>query len=337
MTETIKSKSWRLKVTHGRNIDMKKALLRYSVILICVVMVVMSVPIVSPKENYAKTDKNTEKAIIVSEQDVKFEIVFDLDTLTISISAVNENGGEVKYSSFNLAVDGRYLYETSLNLSNQEEWNRVINVTNGLNTINRRHVITASTVGSYTEFKFTKEINSSSPGPIPTPYIQDIKVTNGTIDGEPSAVAKVTVANPSIHPYSLKLMVHTLDTDGSFYGASVSPGENRTITVELLDERGSQIAGEARLYAGNLSKGDGAMDQVEFVGRAGEDTKTWNETYGPIKGPWRSDGYEYHNETYEDDESLAERLSGGYEIFGVPIIYAVPVLVVGVVLLRRFG
>jgi hypothetical protein len=130
-------------------------------------------------------------------------------------------------------------------------------------------------------------------------------------------------------------MVHTLGTDGSFYGASVAPGGTDTITVELLDERGTQIAGEARLYAGNLSEGDGAMDQVGFVGQAGENTKTWNETYEPIEGPWRSDGYEYRNATYEDETSLAERLSGGHEIFGIPIVYLVSGLVVGLVLARR--
>ena len=273
---------------------------------------------------------------ITSIQGIEYEVAFNLQSLVLSISGANTRGSDVAKAGFVITIDNyRYFAKKNLSFDSGEEKNWKLNITRGINVMEHSHTVIISTFGNSTQFNFTKQANSANTEPVPTPYIQNIEVTNGTIDGEPSAVAKVTVANPSIHPYSLKLMVHTLETDGSFYGASVSPGENRTITVELLDERGTQIAGQARLYAGNLSKGDGAMDQVGFAGRAARDTKTWNETYEPVKGPWQSNGYEYHNETYEDDASLAERLSGGYEILGVPIVYVISGLVLGLALFRR--
>lgn len=303
--------------------------------LLCILSVqVVTVATLEQMHDRNVVGKNNEKDEMISSYGIKYVIEVDYMNQTLAVRASNQIGHQVDYSGFVVTVDGYELFEVTKNFSDGEQQNWVINYSNGINTLKSNHTIIVSTYGNSTGFRFDKGFSPDS-GSIPTPYIQNVEITNGTIDGEPSAVAKVTVANPSIHPYSLKLMVHTLDTDGSFYGASVSPGENRTITVELLDEQGTQIAGQARLYAGNLSKGDGAMDQVGFAGRAGKNTKAWNETYEPVRGPWRSDGYEYHNETYGDDASLAERLSGGYEILGVPVVYAVLGLVVGLVLVRR--
>lgn len=308
-------------------------------IIVCTLVISIQLPPVyalNQGSNHNTIDGQTTSKKITSFQGIEFQATFKRQSLTLNLNATNTNKRKVNKSGFVVTIDGSRFYEKrglSFHNSEKKEWR--ISIAHGINTIRRGHTVTISTFGDSVQFNFTKEINSSNSRSVPTPYIQNVEVANGTIDGDPSAVAKVTVVNPSIHPYPLKLMVHTLGTDGSFYGASVAPGGTDTITVELLDERGTQIAGEARLYAGNLSEGDGAMDQVGFVGQAGENTKTWNETYEPIEGPWRSDGYEYRNATYEDETSLAERLSGGHEIFGIPIVYLVSGLVVGLVLARR--
>lgn len=316
----------------------RKPLLR-GIVLIIVCSLVLSIPI-SPahalNQNFYNTvDQYTIGKEITSFQGVKYDVNFDSQILALRVDAINTNNDAVNKTGFIVTVDGdRFFEKRDLSFQSGGRKNWRINITHGMDVLRRDHTIVVSTFGDSAQFNFTKEIDSSKSRSIPKPHIKNIEVANGTIDGEPSAVAKVTVVNPSIHPYPLKLMVHTLGTDGSFYGASVPPGGQDTITVELLDERGAQIAGEARLYAGNLSEGDGAMDQVGFVGRAGEDTKTWNETYEPIKGPWRSDGYEYRNETLEEESSLAERLSGGYDVFGIPAVYLIAGLGLGFLLFR---
>ncbi|WP_246045749.1 hypothetical protein [Halorussus ruber] len=190
-----------------------------------------------------------------------------------------------------------------------------------------------STFGGHTQFNFTRKIDSAESGKIPKPYIEDVTVADGTINGEPSAVAKVTIVNPSKQLYSTKLMVHTVGTEGSYYPASVRPGDSRTITVELLDERGTEIAGEARFYAGNMTTEEGALDQVEFAGKAGEETRVWNTSYEPVRPTWMDDNYEYHNASYE--RGIAEKASAGYEIGGVPVIYVGLALVVGWLVVRK--
>ena len=277
----------------------------------------------------------SNRTTITSTQNVGYEIVFYRQNLTLDVEAENPNDYDVDYAGVVVTVDGSELFESNTTLEPSEQTQWTVNVTKGIDVLKRNHTIVVSTYGDWVQFNFTKKLDSADPGPIPTPYIEDVTIANGTIDGEPSAVAKVTLVNPSIQTYSMSLVVHTLETDGSLYPGSVPPGEKTTITVELLDERGAQIAGEARLYAGNLSKGNGAIDQVGFVGRAGADTKTWNETYEPVKGPWQDDHYQYTNETYEEDRSLAERLSHGYELFGVPVAYYGAALLVGLLLVRR--
>ncbi|NEU56588.1 hypothetical protein FXF75_07420 [Halorussus sp. MSC15.2] len=128
-------------------------------------------------------------------------------------------------------------------------------------------------------------------------------------------------------------MVHTTGTDGSYYPASVRPGDSRTITVELLDNRGAKIAGEARLYTGNMTTREGAIDQVEFAGQTRTETRVWNSSYEPVKPTWMDDHYQYHNDSYA--RSRAEKISGGHEVAGVPLAYFAVAVFVGLVVLRR--
>lgn len=307
------------------------------IIVISIVFSLLVAPATGEIES-SKCDSNnaSQSTKITSFRDIEYRIVYLRSSGILKINGCNPSDRRVEGTGIDVTVDKYSLFTNDVTFEPGETKSWEINVTYGLDVLQKPHYVYVSTFGDSTRFNFTKEIDPSNPGPIPTPYIEEVRVTNGTIDGEPSAVAKVTVVNPSIQTYPTKLAVHTLDTDGSFYPASAAPGGKNTITVELLDERGTQIAGEARLYAGNLSKGNGAMQQVGFVGRAGEDTKTWNETYEPVKAPWRDEPYEYHNATYEENTTWAERLSGGYEVFGVPVAYLVGALLVGLALVRRW-
>jgi hypothetical protein len=209
-----------------------------------------------------------------------------------------------------------------------------INITEGLNAADRNHSVTVSTYGDYAQYNFTEEFDPDETDELPVPRITDVEVKNGTVRGEPSTVAMVTVQNPSIQTYGMKLMVFSEATDGSLYPSSAPPGENITVKVELLDPRGELVAGEVRLYSGNLSAGDGGIDQVEFVGRADGETNHWNQSYEPVKGTWRKDNYVYQNESVPDSDAdplvdgVDDRLVG----FGVA---AVVIAILAVLLLGR--
>lgn len=258
---------------------------------------------------------------IESKDGIEFTVRFDEDRSTLRLTGMNTNGQDVESSGIVVTADGSRIFESTMNISTSETWSRRIDYEPGIDALEKHHSVTVSTFGNYTRFNFTRTVEPNRTE-IPTPYISSVKIQNGTIDGEPSSVANVTVVNPSMQTYPTKLMVHTTGTDGSFYAPSVVPGESRTITVELLDDRGSMIAGEARLYAGNFSKGDGAMDQVEFVGQAGAATESWNRSYEPVTGPWDERSYAYENESL-DPPTFAEEVSAGLTFGGYPLIYSV--------------
>lgn len=254
-------------------------------------------------------------------------LVYDVSLINnerVNIRVENTQDKEVRTGLF-VDINKRELHSSVHNLSSGEQRNWTFNITPHLDITRDNHTVTVSTFGDYTQYNFTREIDASSTEAIPKPHITNVEVTNGTIDGEQSAVAKVSVSNPSIQAYGTKLMVFTEGTDGSFYDATLPPGENRTITVELLDQRGAKVAGEARLYTENLSRPEGAMDQVEFVGRAGENTTVWNESYEPVKAPWRAEHYQYQNESIQtgaDKTGVVPGMSWTQEFYaGLGVIF----------------
>ncbi|UPV73488.1 hypothetical protein M0R89_13155 [Halorussus limi] len=263
-----------------------------------------------------------------------YTVAFNGEESALKVTAKNPTKEKIRLAGYVVTVDGRQVHEKNLNLSVGEERTKRINITDGINVNQDSHTVTFSTYGGHTEFNFTREIDSADSGKIPTPYIADVEVIEGTINGEPSAVAEVTLANPSEQLYSTKLMVHTVGTDGSLYPASVRPGDTRTITVELLDDRGAKIAGEARLYTGNLTTAEGGIDQVEFAGRAGAQTRVWNASYESVRPTWMQNNYEYHNDSYAP--GLATKLSGGHEVAGIPVAYLCAGVLLGLFAFRKF-
>lgn len=273
------------------------------------------------------------EAEVTSSGGIEYQISFQANQSMMVVEYRNPTQREVKFARYIVSADGQRVYENNINLSEGEQRTEKINITSGINVNQDKHTVTFSTFGGHTQFNFTREIESVDSGQIPTPYISDVTVTSGTIKGKASAVANVTLVNPSDQLYSTKLFVHTQGTDGSLYPASVRPGDSRTITVELLDERGSKIAGEARLYSGNLTTEDGAMDQVEFAGQAGEDTRIWNASYEPVRPTWMDSHYQYRNASY--GQSVGEQVSGGHELAGVPLVYFGIAFVVGLAAVRK--
>src|SRR6056297_2570590 len=285
----------------------------FGVLLVACGLLSMSVVATEPLQD-ERLSKEVESA-----SDVEYTVSLDEKQSVVEIVYKNPTAEKIRFTGYVVRVDEQRLHEENLNLSSGEQRTRRINITDGINVNQDDHTVTFSTFGGHAKFNFTRKIDSADPGKIPTPYIADVEVTEGTIAGEPSSVANVTLVNPSEQLYSTKLMVHTVGTDGSLYPASVRPGDTRTITVELLDDRGAEIAGEARLYTGNMTTKEDALDQVEFAGQDDEQTQVWNTSYEPVQPTWVDDHYQYQNDSYE--QGFDEKMSGGYEAGGVPIIY----------------
>lgn len=278
--------------------------------------------------------KYTEKEskIIQSGRGLCVISTINKSSYNLAITAYTKKSINIDNTGILVSVDGQRAVDYSFDLAGNEQWIKNINLSTYMDVNRNSHTVTISTYGNHTKINITKRIESSNTD-IPHPYITNVIVTEGTVDGKPSSVAYVTVVNPSIQLYSSKLMVHTQKTSGSFYAASVPPGESRTIKVELRDDLNGKIAGEARLYTKNVSEREGALDQVEFVGRVNGTTSLWNESYEPIRGPWRENSYKYENESYS--KSYGERISGGHEIEGVPLIYPAVGIIAALLVVRR--
>jgi hypothetical protein len=284
--------------------------------VICAALVLLSAIVVvtpasadshTPDETFVEVPEHDELNGTFGTNDT---VGYDRETRMVSVTARNNNG-DVRESGFVVNVDGRPLAARDVELAPGETEHFQINITDGLDAVARDHSVVVSTYGDYVEYNFTRQFDPDVTEEIPVPRITNVEIKNGSVRGEPSTVAMVGVENPSVQTYGIKLMVFTEGTDGSLYPSSVPPKSNRTIKVELLDPRGSVVAGEARLYAGNLSKGDGGIDQVEFVGQADSETRHWEEEYVPVKGTWRKQNYVYDNETVVTAEDREERVLPG--------------------------
>lgn len=270
---------------------------------------------------------------VTSSGGVEYRVSLEVDASTLAVKYRNPTNREIELAGYVVTVDRQRVYQTNFNLSAGEHRTKRINITSGIDVNQNNHTVTFSTYGGHTHLNFTRSIDSADSGQIPTPYISAVSVQKGTVNGRPSAVAKVTIVNPSDQLYGTKLMVHTTRTDGSLYPASVRPGDSRTITVELLDDSSANIVGQARLYTGNMTTRDGAMDQVGFAGQTETETKVWNSSYEPVRPTWMDDHYQYRNGSYT--RSFGEKISGGHELAGVPLAYLGVALLLGGATLRK--
>jgi hypothetical protein len=307
-------------------------MIKNTVTVLIVIVVILSLASIS----YAEESDNSgiDRRTVIDSDSIVYGISFSATDSNVRIYVNNPTDRNGEHTGYSILIDGQRVHDADFRLDRNEQRTEKVNITPGIDVNRDEHTVAFYTYGNSTKFNFTREIASTDSGKVPTPYISNVEITDGTIDGEPSAVANVTLVNPSKQLYSTKLMVHTVGTDGSLYPASVRPESSRTITVELLDDEGAEIAGEARLYTGNMTTKEGAMDQVEFAGQAGEGTQVWNSSYEPVRPTWMKDNYEYQNASYS--QGLVEKASGGHEIRGVPIIYAVVGLLVGWIGVRKY-
>lgn len=281
-----------------------------SVFIVSVILVA-----IAPSSVGFPTDEVVRDSV-VSEEGIRYEMTFFESNFTLRIKATNPTEREIP-GGYVVEVDDRRHFDRSINFSSGETIHDKINITDSVDILTSSHSIYFSTYGADTYLNFTHEIDYRNSTRFPKPQITDVRVANGTVDGNRSTVAYVTVVNPSNQLFPMKLLIHTTETQGGLYAAATPEYNKSVIKVELLEERGELVAGEVRLYVGKPSEQQGALDQVEFVGRAGGETVVYNRTYEPVKGPWAEDAYEYRNESVEDRESGGLLESGREQIIGV--------------------
>lgn len=308
-------------------------------VLLLVLLVGLSSTVVVGETGLENESPNTEGDDLVERKltswsGIKYTVTFNKSSRILSVLAKNPRSKKI-HTGTAVRVDGRRIGTTSFNLSAGESWSNSWNVTSGFHVHKDEHKITFATFENATNFYVTFPINATDSPNIPSPRITDVRIANGTIEGSPSSVAYVTIENPGNQLYGASLLVHTSGTGGSYYTATTAPNGNRTIKVELLDERGAVIKGEARLYDENMSDASTAYDQVGFVGQAGKNTSMWNETYEPGMPPWAGDPYTYQNES--DQQSLVMQASGGQTFHGIPLVYFGGALLGGLVVLKRLA
>ena len=273
-----------------------------------------------------------ETRVVTSATGIEYVVEFNNDNDTVALTALNPDSRS-HVSSFGIYVDNYQREAKTLDLSQNESWSKSWDISNSTDATRIEHQVTFSTSGESISFNFTREVDLSNSGSVPTPRITNVEVTNGTVYGNETAVLEVTVENPADQLYSSSLMVHTLETNFSRRGDAVAaPGNKSTVQVPLDEPRGSTVAGEVRLYDRNLSDAEDGFDQREFVGRAGGDTQVWNRTYEPADPHWaESGGYRYENETME------ERIDDGDEEASAPVtaVLTAGIAILLTILVRR--
>lgn len=299
------------------------------VVALAVAVALSAVPV--PSVAGESVGGETIEKEFTSEYGIEYVATLDTETHVLTVRAQNPTDNSRESVAY-VSVGRATYYQSNIDLRPGEAWTDRIELRPNVDALEETHNVTVSTVGEAVEFSFDLDVDPENPDGVKIPRIRNVDVGTAVVDGEPSAVVNVTVVNPSVQTYPTKLMVHTKGTDGSFYLPSTAPGESETITVELLDERGSHVAGEARLYAGEFNESDGGLDQVGFAGRADGETAQWNESFEPVAAPWSDEPYQYENASVGDGRSIADRASGGHDVGGVPVVYPVLALV-GVALL----
>lgn len=301
---------------------------------LCLLLAVGSLATASTVATDTSDASDVKTANLTTSDGLTFAVRLNLDTLTAHVEITNPTSKQQRaILKFVLDKQGRHTIDEQLPAGQTKT--ETLDIRGSIDPLRDTHTVNISTFGNSTSLSFHHDVNLSDPDQVPIPKITNVTVANGTFRGEASAVAYVTVTNPTNQLYPMKLLVHTEETDGGLYGAAVNRSDSRTITVGLLDEQGATVAGEARLYVNRPRDAEGALDQVEFVGRAGEPTEVYNRSYEPVRGPWTDDPYQYENESLGTDDGP---LPGTDRFQDVPTAaYVVGLLVVAGVLLRRRG
>lgn len=245
---------------------------------------------------------------------LEYTVTFDEQTLTVT-AEVRNPGGKQKSGDLLVIVDDWAEYRAEPVVPPGETVVRQFNISSGLKGLLENHTVYVGAWEQNETFEFTREVNLTNPRQVSVPRILDVEVATREARGEMATVLLVTVRNPSDAPWDTALFAHTLDTDGSGEGAMVPPNSTDVIEMEVFEPLGSEVAGEVRLYSQPVGEPRHPLDQMGFVGSAGEHMETWNQSYEEIRAPWTENAYSYENASLDPSKGP----------YGVPSPFYYPV------------
>lgn len=254
---------------------------------------------------------------------VEYGITFSENIERMEVIVTNPTERELP-ASFHVEVDTWYSKGVNFEISPGEERVFTYNLTEGIDFMRDEHSIRFIGGPESVYFNFTKEIDPVNTTEYPTPEITDITLENGTFRNEQRTFINVSAYNPSGRSMTLVIRAHTLETTG-FYGLiQFSPHSSSTETIILNEKPGELVAGEVRMYTGNFSEGDGALDQVEIKGRSGEETQWSHEEYETVVAPWEDEDDHY---VYENESVHREKIGAPETLKESPVAWIAGVLV----------
>ncbi|WP_435335729.1 hypothetical protein [Haloarchaeobius sp. TZWWS8] len=260
--------------------------------------------------------------------------------LTVVIQSWNPTNDRAD-TGFNVHIDRSVVRKSSLQLGPGETIQTKVPLHDSIAGDVDNHTLTVSTFGDYGQVHFDYDISSKNPNGIELPEIENVEIDTIEIDGEETAIARVTVTNGANVQYLTRVRVHTLETQSDPYDSRVPlDGSRKTVVVPLNERPGKQVAGEVRLYTGRIHNDSDIADQVEFSGTVDGETDFWHRPFEPIAvRNWSTEPdevYQYHNESAEQQNEaiLRERLKPvGVAAAGLLLL----ILLVGALVNRKRG
>lgn len=265
---------------------------------------------------------------------VEYSVRFIEETERITVTASNPTQRELP-ASFHVEMDTWYSKREAFELSPGEERVFAFDLTEGVDFMRDDHSVKFIGGPESLHFNFTKEIDPISTNEYPTPEITDISLVTGSYQNGQRTLIDVTGYNPSGRSMTLVIRAHTLETTG-FYGLiQFSPHSSSNETIILNEKPGELVAGEVRMYTGNFSAGDGALDQVEIKGRSGEETRWSHEEYETVVAPWEDENDHY---VYENESVHREKIGAPESVRESPVAWlaGAVLLLVGYTRVRRY-
>lgn len=270
------------------------------------------------------TAESNETKYYTHPMGVEYVVTFNEDTENITVRVSNPTERELP-AAFRVDVDERYSKWEPLELSPGKDRVYTYDLSEGVDFMRDEHTVRFVGGPDALYFNFTEKIDPVNTTEYPTPEITDISLENGTFRNEQRTFINVSAHNPSGRSMTLAIRAHTLETTG-FYGLLHLPAHSSSNETIVLNEKpGELVAGEVRMYTGNFSEGDGALDQVEIKGRVGEETQWSHEEYETVVAPWEDEDDHY---VYENESVHREKIGAPETLKESPVAWVVGALMV---------
>lgn len=265
---------------------------------------------------------------------IEYTIEFDRMDETILVT-VNNPTGEESPSSFRVVMDDGYSVYERFELRPKESRSFSYDFTQAVDVTRYNHSVRFNAGPDPLWFNYTKSIDPSTTKEYPVPEITGVSVETTQYRGEERSIINVTGHNPSSRFWTLTIRAHTFETNGHYGIIQFSPHNSSYEQIILNEKPGELVGGEVRMYYGNFSEADGAVDQVEIKGKSTGEVSWSHEEYEPVVPPWEDEDDYY---VYENKSVHREKIGAPETIEESPVAWIVGavLLVFGLSRIRKY-